>query len=47
MFFSPPPKEMMEPAVTGTRHVLNACSQVKVKKVIVVSSILAKGSSDE
>lgn len=33
--------EMLEPAITGTRNVMNACLKSKVKKVVVVSSILA------
>ncbi|KAJ6392472.1 hypothetical protein OIU77_026267 [Salix suchowensis] len=40
-------KKLMEPAVTGTRNVLKACSRVELKKAIVVPSMLAKGSSDE
>ncbi|KDP36741.1 hypothetical protein JCGZ_08032 [Jatropha curcas] len=36
-----PKEQLMEPAVTGTRNVLNACSKAKVKKVIVVSSVAA------
>ncbi|CAK7345969.1 unnamed protein product [Dovyalis caffra] len=36
-----PKQELLEAAVTGTRNVLNACSQTKVKKVIAVSSIAA------
>lgn len=31
--------ELMQPAVTGTRNVLNACVRANVKKVVVVSSI--------
>ncbi|KAK6270423.1 hypothetical protein POUND7_007528 [Theobroma cacao] len=31
--------ELMEPAVTGTRNVLDACLKTQVKKVVVVSSI--------
>ncbi|XP_056172225.1 cinnamoyl-CoA reductase 1-like [Syzygium oleosum] len=30
---------LMEPAIMGTRNVLNACLKVNVKKVVVVSSI--------
>ena len=30
---------MIEPAVVGTRNVLNACSKAKAKRVVVVSSI--------
>ncbi|KAJ9166980.1 hypothetical protein P3X46_021669 [Hevea brasiliensis] len=43
----PPPseatlkEELMGPAVTGTRNVLNACSKAGVKKVVVVSSVAA------
>nr|GEW12976.1 cinnamoyl-CoA reductase 2-like [Tanacetum cinerariifolium] len=33
--------EMLEPAITGTRNVMKACLMNKVKKVVVVSSILA------
>ncbi|KAK9217012.1 hypothetical protein WN944_009024 [Citrus x changshan-huyou] len=29
----------MQPAVTGTRNVLNACIKAKVEKVVAVSSI--------
>ncbi|XP_017979903.1 PREDICTED: cinnamoyl-CoA reductase 2-like [Theobroma cacao] len=32
-------EELMEPAVTGTRNVLDACLKTEVKKVVVVSSI--------
>ncbi|KAI3734465.1 hypothetical protein L6452_13934 [Arctium lappa] len=32
---------MLEPAITGTRNVMNACLKSKVKKVVVVSSLLA------
>ncbi|GJS10077.1 cinnamoyl-CoA reductase 2-like protein [Tanacetum coccineum] len=32
---------MLEPAITGTRNVMKACLMNKVKKVVVVSSILA------
>lgn len=31
--------EQMQPAVTGTRNVLNACIKAKVEKVVAVSSI--------
>ncbi|XVE94359.1 hypothetical protein REPUB_Repub02eG0002300 [Reevesia pubescens] len=34
-----PEVELMEPAVTGTRNVLDACLKTEVKKVVVVSSI--------
>ncbi|KAF3962162.1 hypothetical protein CMV_013287 [Castanea mollissima] len=34
-----PEVELIEPAVTGTRNVLNACTKAKVKRVVVVSSI--------
>ncbi|KAI3418093.1 Epimerase domain-containing protein, partial [Psidium guajava] len=34
-----PQVELMEPAITGTRNVLNACLKANVKKVVVVSSI--------
>ncbi|KAK1553942.1 hypothetical protein Q3G72_005540 [Acer saccharum] len=30
--------ELMQPAITGTKNVLNACLKAKVKKVVVVSS---------
>lgn len=33
--------EMVEPAITGTRNVLNACLEAKVNKVVVVSSVAA------
>lgn len=33
--------ELLEPAVTGTKNVLDACVNAKVKKVVVVSSIAA------
>ncbi|KAF8406749.1 hypothetical protein HHK36_008841 [Tetracentron sinense] len=33
--------ELIEPAVTGTRNVLMACSEAKVKRIVVVSSIAA------
>uniref|UniRef100_A0ACD5YEU4 Uncharacterized protein n=1 Tax=Avena sativa TaxID=4498 RepID=A0ACD5YEU4_AVESA len=36
-----PQKEIMEPAVKGTMNVLNACSSMKVRKLILVSSIAA------
>ncbi|KAM7518062.1 hypothetical protein LguiB_017024 [Lonicera macranthoides] len=36
-----PEVELLEPAVTGTRNVLNACLRAKVKKVVVVSSAAA------
>ncbi|CAK9163759.1 unnamed protein product [Ilex paraguariensis] len=32
---------LLEPAITGSRNVLNACMKAKVKKVVVVSSISA------
>ncbi|KAJ0763919.1 putative NAD-dependent epimerase/dehydratase, NAD(P)-binding domain superfamily [Helianthus annuus] len=32
---------MLEPAITGTRNVMNACLKSKVNKVVVVSSVLA------
>ncbi|KAK3232091.1 hypothetical protein Dsin_003972 [Dipteronia sinensis] len=31
-------QELMQPAITGTKNVLNACLKAKVKKVVVVSS---------
>ncbi|KAK9271326.1 hypothetical protein L1049_026916 [Liquidambar formosana] len=34
-----PEVQLIEPAVTGTRNVLNACMKAKVKKVVVVSSL--------
>ncbi|KAL8257888.1 hypothetical protein R6Q59_025605 [Mikania micrantha] len=36
-----PQAEMLEPAITGTRNVMNACLKSKVTKVVVVSSIAA------
>ncbi|XP_042447780.1 cinnamoyl-CoA reductase 1-like [Zingiber officinale] len=36
-----PETEVIEPAVTGTLNVLKACSEAKVKRVVVVSSIVA------
>lgn len=33
--------EQVEPAIKGTRNVLNACLKAKVKKVVVVSSVAA------
>ncbi|KAI4339975.1 hypothetical protein MLD38_024857 [Melastoma candidum] len=36
-----PEVELYEPAHTGTKNVLNACLQEKVKKVVVVSSVAA------
>ncbi|KAJ0900633.1 putative NAD-dependent epimerase/dehydratase, NAD(P)-binding domain superfamily [Helianthus annuus] len=36
-----PQAEMLEPAITGTRNVMNACLKSKVNKVVVVSSVLA------
>ncbi|KAI3938076.1 hypothetical protein MKW98_018632 [Papaver atlanticum] len=33
--------EVIEPVITGTRNVLRACSEMKVKRVVVVSSIAA------
>lgn len=33
--------ELIEPAVKGTLNVLKACSEVKVKRVVVVSSVAA------
>ncbi|KAI3730291.1 hypothetical protein L1987_61460 [Smallanthus sonchifolius] len=36
-----PQVEMLEPAITGTRTVMNACLKSKVNKVVVVSSIAA------
>ncbi|KAL5707286.1 hypothetical protein ACHQM5_025352 [Ranunculus cassubicifolius] len=36
-----PQVELLEPAVTGTYHVLEACCQERVKRVVVVSSIAA------
>lgn len=32
-------KEFFEPAVRGTRNVLDACIKAKVKRVVVVSSV--------
>jgi nucleoside-diphosphate-sugar epimerase len=34
-------KEMLAPAVKGTRNVLEACSAASVQKLVVVSSICA------
>ncbi|GMN34680.1 hypothetical protein TIFTF001_004814 [Ficus carica] len=34
-----PEKELIEPAVTGTRNVVNACVKTGVKRVVVVSSV--------
>ncbi|XP_076912735.1 cinnamoyl-CoA reductase 1-like [Bidens hawaiensis] len=36
-----PQADMLEPAITGTRNVMNACLKSKVNMVVVVSSILA------
>ena len=33
--------ELLEPAVKGTLNVLKACSEVKVKRVVLVSSVAA------
>ncbi|KAJ0988114.1 hypothetical protein J5N97_006470 [Dioscorea zingiberensis] len=38
---SNPEEEVIAPAVTGTLNVLNACSAVGVKRVVVVSSVAA------
>ncbi|MCL7042600.1 hypothetical protein MKW94_020980 [Papaver nudicaule] len=35
---SDPKVELIEPAVTGTRNVLKACTEAKVKRVVIVSS---------
>jgi len=35
--------EVINPAVTGTLNVLKACSEAKVKRVVVVSSAAAVG----
>ncbi|CAL5048767.1 unnamed protein product [Urochloa decumbens] len=35
------PAELLAPAVTGTMNVLKACSEAKVKRVVVVSSLSA------
>ncbi|XP_074560211.1 cinnamoyl-CoA reductase 1-like [Curcuma longa] len=40
-----PETEVIEPAVTGTLNVLKACSEAKVKRVVVVSSVVAVGVS--
>ncbi|KAG6467869.1 hypothetical protein ZIOFF_072433 [Zingiber officinale] len=40
-------KEIIEPAVTGTLNVLKACSEAKVKRVVVVSSYFAVGLSPD
>ncbi|KFK42069.1 hypothetical protein AALP_AA2G207100 [Arabis alpina] len=34
-------EELIKPALTGTKNVLEACTEAKVKKVVVVSSIAA------
>ncbi|KAA8536241.1 hypothetical protein F0562_028719 [Nyssa sinensis] len=34
-----PEAEVLEPAITGTRNVLNACLKAKVNKVVLVSSV--------
>ncbi|XP_042448069.1 cinnamoyl-CoA reductase 1-like [Zingiber officinale] len=39
--------EIIEPAVTGTLNVLKACSEAKVKRVVVVSSYFAVGLSPD
>ncbi|KAG6467866.1 hypothetical protein ZIOFF_072430 [Zingiber officinale] len=39
--------EVIEPAVTGTLNVLKACSEAKVKRVVVVSSIAAVAVSPD
>ncbi|XP_058224229.1 cinnamoyl-CoA reductase 1-like isoform X1 [Rhododendron vialii] len=36
-----PEVELVEPAITGTQNVLNACLKARVKKVVVVSSVAA------
>ncbi|EEC84805.1 hypothetical protein OsI_31871 [Oryza sativa Indica Group] len=41
VFHPATPKEMMAPAVKGTRNVLEACSAAGVQKLVVVSSIAA------
>ena len=33
--------EVLQPAITGTQNVLNACLKAKVNKVVVVSSVAA------
>ncbi|KVI05161.1 NAD-dependent epimerase/dehydratase, partial [Cynara cardunculus var. scolymus] len=38
---TPVPAEILEPAIIGTRNVMNACLTTKLKKVVVVSSLLA------
>lgn len=35
--------DLIEPAVVGTRNVLDACVKAKVKRVVVVSSLAAVG----
>ncbi|XP_042450521.1 cinnamoyl-CoA reductase 1-like [Zingiber officinale] len=42
-----PETEVIEPAVTGTLNVLKACSEAKVKRVVVVSSIAAVAVSPD
>ncbi|KAL7614306.1 hypothetical protein Lser_V15G04911 [Lactuca serriola] len=39
--FDDPQTEILDPAIKGTRNVLNACLEVKVKKVVVVSSMVS------
>ncbi|KAF6151106.1 hypothetical protein GIB67_010005 [Kingdonia uniflora] len=36
-----PEVELIEPAITGTLNVLKACSEIRVKRVVVVSSVTA------
>ncbi|OVA00692.1 NAD-dependent epimerase/dehydratase [Macleaya cordata] len=36
-----PEVEVVEPALTGTRNILRACTEAKVKRVVVVSSLAA------
>ncbi|XP_057502140.1 cinnamoyl-CoA reductase 1-like isoform X2 [Actinidia eriantha] len=38
---SNPEVEVLQPAITGTQNVLNACLKAKVNKVVVVSSVAA------
>lgn len=42
---SNPEVEVIAPAVTGTLNVLKACSEAKVKRVVVVSSVVAVSMS--
>lgn len=39
--FDDPQTEILDPAIVGTRNVLNACLELKVKKVVFVSSMVS------